>query len=127
MEARELRIRNWVKSKVHIPILDGHNIWHQVNSIMIRDCEHYKDDWSCEPIPLTPEILEKAGFKWNIYHQAFHRADFVYDLNSKHPEGSGYSLDTFRRVDCIVQPIKYLHQLQNIFYCLTGEELTINL
>lgn len=78
-----------------------------------------------EPIPLTPELLEKAGL------------GAEYKCGSTWAEIAG-SLSVFEKVEekegIILHYIKqnrrvirYVHELQNLFYCLTGEELTINL
>ena len=124
MKAQELRIGNWVQGKVSFPPYEGVKLLHQVNSMMIRDCEHYKDNWSCEPIPLTPEILEKCGFEWSIYHQAFHKIGFVFDLSERHVRG--YYLHISRNNSVIICPeILHLHKLQNLIYALTGEELEL--
>lgn len=77
-----------------------------------------------EPINLTPEILEKCGFEWSIYHQAFHKhsdGHETYDLNECYP--SGYQFSTFKKQALIGIPVKHLHQLQNLYFALTGEEL----
>lgn len=78
------------------------------------------------PVPLTPEWLEKCGF--------------VADRNGWHMPGSRLSLtDQFYPCwfDRMLWPqdipdfkhlsLKYLHQLQNLYYALTGEELMITL
>jgi hypothetical protein len=75
------------------------------------------------PIPLTPEWLEKFGFK-------------------KEPDTDIYSIPTYSHSDLIMRNesyeewhfiyndkrlrvIKFVHQLQNLYFALTGEELTI--
>ena len=66
-----------------------------------------------EPTPITEEILLKCGFKirkdGKLYHEtlSLYEADFIF--NSK----SGI--------------IKNLHQLQNLYFALTGQELEVNL
>ena len=63
IHANELRIGNWVKSAVKIDIADYKTPdFMQVGVMMLRDCIYYKDNWAFEPIPLSPEILEKCGF-----------------------------------------------------------------
>jgi hypothetical protein len=74
---------------------------------------------SFNPIPLTPEILEKCGFEKDI--------DDMY-LETKHILFVSYNDDEFvhcknTALDTLVS-IKYLHQLQNLYFALTGEELT---
>lgn len=78
----------------------------------------------CEPIHLTHEILEAAGFRKD-------KSDyFTLDL------GFGYTLSTlyitpgvalFCKGEVLPNPFGYLHELQNLYHSLTGEELTINL
>ena len=84
----------------------------------IKEAEYHDID----PIILTPQILQKCGFRnfirdeWIISHTTGH-ADF--DLT---PEGLRLRHPTPSR-----RPIKYLHQLQNFFFALTGEEIEVNL
>lgn len=81
-----------------------------------------------EPIPITPEWLEKFGFE-NIgtddYHSKpmfkKHGCDWKYCLE-------GYFSQYFcqgHSEPAIVGDIQYVHQLQNLYFALTGEELTI--
>jgi hypothetical protein len=82
------------------------------------------DDWTqvleiedIEPIPLTLEILEGAGFEnWNKNKYAnnvicltLNGDGFLYLANQRHVN------------------LFYLHQLQNLYFSLTGEELNIKL
>jgi len=75
-----------------------------------------------EPITLTPKILESCGFRnfvrdeWIITYGKNHTDFELSDdgLRLKHPSPS--------RVG-----IKYLHQLQNFFYAIAGQELDVNL
>jgi len=77
------------------------------------------------PIELSPEVLEKFGFEKYI----------------EKPIGYWKELDHFKSGEFHLQyekeftikhkstgpVIKYLHQLQNIYFCLCGEELQVNL
>ncbi|HVS98566.1 MAG TPA: hypothetical protein VHE54_18870 [Puia sp.] len=75
-----------------------------------------------EPIPLTPKVLEKCGFRnfvreeWIITYGNTHTDfEFTHDgLKLRHPSPSRVS-------------IRYLHQLQNFFYAISGQELQIEL
>jgi hypothetical protein len=71
------------------------------------------------PIPLSPEILEKVRFevKDNGSFQVFKYGDFTFNTN----HGWWYYEKRLPK-----QP-KHVHQLQNLIFSLTGEELTINL
>lgn len=74
------------------------------------------------PIPLTEEWLLKFGFKddigetktliWKSYKFHITKDGFVYT-------------DAWYKQNFI--PIKYVHQLQNLYFALTGEELTYNI
>jgi hypothetical protein len=109
MKAQELRIGNYLQDF-------GGNIAQVIHLT--------KDKIILEsPITLTEEWLLKLGFEWNITHQAIHKEDFGFDLNSLYY--GGYSLTTFKKGTTIVCFIQYVHQLQNIYVALTGEELTL--
>jgi hypothetical protein len=117
IKANDLRLENWVyvvdeeSTPKKKPV--------QVNLTWLQIPE------ALEPIPLTPELLEKAGFEWMhtnnedgderewLQHNIF---DWL-----KYYEGHIH-VDEY----CIAH-IHYLHQLQNLYYLLTGKELEINL
>ena len=79
------------------------------------------------PVLLTPEILEKCGFeKANDRYGGYLSPVF----NSGRIRLSWYSEtddDWYWYNGCWNTKIKHLHQLQNLYFSLTGEELTINL
>ena len=74
------------------------------------------------PVSLTPKILEKCGFR------NFIRDEWILTYGNTHTDfelredGLRLRHATPSRVS-----IKYLHQLQNFFYAIAGEELEINL
>lgn len=80
------------------------------------------------PVPITPELLEICGFVdhagngWGSRLQLNSTDELAWykqDNSLKYQtQGSGFSRDF---------SIKYLHQLQNLFFALTGDELKINL
>lgn len=84
------------------------------------------DIWESTPedlhgIPLTDKILIDAGFAsngWYCWHN-----DFPLAMTS---DGEEWELlyDGTRRVG---EPIKYVHELQNVFYNLTKKQLNVNL
>lgn len=67
-------------------------------------------DGMIEPIPLTEEWLLKFGFKPFV-------KDFTKNGIIIHTRKRGYVLRKS------VPIIKYVHQLQNLYFALTGEEL----
>lgn len=76
-----------------------------------------------KPIPLTEEWLIKFGFELDLKHGDYlvnqiYQADFYYYvIDSFEYNSGGYS-------HCEVK-IEHVHQLQNLYFALTGEELTI--
>ena len=120
MTVSELRIGNWVAH-------DGFPFY-------IRDVEDLSDiertlkHGTFTPIPLTEDWLRKFGFEDNSYAMFYKYVDneffitvsfkdYAHTQLSEHPvEVNDYSLP----LNC-----KYVHQLQNLFHALTGEELTI--
>jgi len=69
-----------------------------------------------KPIPLTEDILIDFGFS----NLELDNGEFYYQIN-KFRLNSNYS--GFYYSNNLV--IKYVHQLQNLYFCLTGEELII--
>jgi len=81
----------------------------------------WQDLGSLKGIPLTPELLiEKCGFKM-VGGTAFFTAG-IFDL--KYIDGILY-LDV--EGQNLKLPVNFLHELQNVFYCLSKKELIINL
>ena len=69
------------------------------------------------PIPLTPEILEKCGFdkatdKFGGYLSPLHKGGRI-----------RIDKDNLWWNGCFSTEVKHLHQLQNLYYSLTNEEL----
>lgn len=108
IQANELRIGNWY---------DHNGSYRQVTPNTIEEV------WEGEriyvnPIPLTPEILEKCGFE--KYDRFLYRLKngwhwISVDTNSLYIHGKQVVL------------IDYLHQLQNLYFALTGKELNVQL
>ncbi|HEY4288258.1 MAG TPA: hypothetical protein VGN00_14235 [Puia sp.] len=84
-------------------------------------------DERVEPIPLTEEWLERIGFikgtamtdRKVFYSSGSHSVIHSVNLSGSvmiHRAGDKMVLDSH---------IEYVHQLQNLYFALTGEELTI--
>ena len=117
MKAQELRINNWVIDKLYEKPIQFKSFYGLVN------VENKPEQF--EPIPLTPEILEKCGFVEKLNRQwSFGENPITHDYMitvrySKIIDGFYYQNAHFR--------LRHLHQLQNLFYSLCGEELVVNL
>lgn len=108
MKASELRIGNYVKQKTHPTNYIINAITSGGGWIELTDKFEYIDSDidSIEPISLTEDILLKCNIK-------------QYAMNGFKCLNSG--IDIQCSYDC-----KHLHQLQNLYFTLTGEELNIN-
>lgn len=75
------------------------------------------------PVPLNEIILEKSGFLFDKNRRSSHFDKFTIVHNTG-ISGSGWHV--FFNENGI-QVFYYLHQLQNLYFSITGEELTVNL
>lgn len=111
MKATELRIGNYYLMETLDPNNASNIIKVAVKVIAstISDAARYKEDWNGEPIPLTPEWLERFGFKEvdGYWYKGF------------------FALRNGEYFEIIDIWIDHVHQLQNLYYALTGEELTV--
>jgi hypothetical protein len=119
MEATELRIGNWVHTgSFHVPKLQGH---HQYLP------EWHKYAFKFDPIPLTEEWLERFGFEqMKLYtgDKCFVKEKFCVLCDG---QLKNYDLRlTFDSDQTIRIKLDYVHQLQNLYFSLTGEELNQN-
>ncbi len=104
--ASELRIGNIITNHDEVQVVD---IWHFA-VLCAKDSEHF-----IKPIELTEDVLLKCGFEkaddeWSV-------ADFCMQIFQgwlHYSAGEGVKLS---------EKITTLHQLQNIYYAITGKEL----
>lgn len=103
----------------------------QIDGIITTVSHIMGDEDYFEPVELTPEILEAAGFKYNQLtenYEVFYDCVGMLGINkydgsfviANDNEDMGFTGD-------LKSSCKYLHQLQNLIYCLTGEELQIDI
>lgn len=149
---QELRLGNWVytipEREIKIPSPIPFKILEigtfEAKAIMATDNPAQKEVWpsfkyeNLSPIPLTPELLEAAGAEYigkteDVYKLPLNqyeyfvfgkmKTDKVFPMQELHfidneaDEAFPYSLNE----------IEYLHQLQNLFFVHTGQELEIKL
>lgn len=120
MKANELRIGNYVKYSDLASAKKGEIVMVDMSDLILL--KNMTEGCFYEPIPLTPEILKKAGFK------------FGNTIN-----GLCYRLDsTPLRIHCSedlkdwylylgqINTLKFLHELQNLHFALTGNEMVFN-
>lgn len=133
MKASELRIGNLVYVTDNLTNL----IFKEITPINIHNLMHLTGwdkspvDIEFEPIPLTEEFLLKFGFvnidkgdnDFITYTDSEHNYYLQIDVRRKDGkylilDNSFYDLRAFSMVD-----IEYVHQLQNLYFALTGNEL----
>ena len=128
MKASELRLGNLVLCNTSIGFVDAIASVCNLSSDEIV-CYHkptkqfiFCKDALFEPIPLTEEWLLKLGFKNHLDTIWIHwsKESGLFEISTRLPQGS-YGLWINGTMGCF----EYVHQLQNLFFALTGEELTI--
>jgi len=125
MKATELRIGNWVEiqgiqSKIILVDTEGCICENEY----CEDFENNNITQNLQPIPLTEEWLERFGF--DSVALGYEIDDRFITLRPEEDENGGF--DLFIMIANIEQPmyityIDYVHQLQNLYFALTGEEL----
>ena len=121
----ELRIGNWVLSP-NGEYKQVKNIQEKSINLLIDGdgvCGAYQLD-GYNGISLTPEILEKCGFEMDASYQCpLWKNIKGFEFWDKYGTGA-YS---YRFMNAFDVELKYLHQLQTLYWCLCGKELIINL
>jgi len=110
MKASELRIGNIVslKDKGEYRIASGHDI---------EELEDWDDTDYCVGVRLTEQWLKYFGFRNDGSEWSHDGCCFEY-----WKEGLFYSAGEGIKLS---SPILYVHQLQNIYFAITGRELVI--
>lgn len=125
MKANELRIGNWY----HFADNDG-IVYRRVKEIKQNEFGLFGDYDGvnfeiCQPIPLTEEWLVRFGFEYlyfnseELIHKEFKN---LYAYKHVMNDGFGIVLRGFHALPFV----KHVHQLQNLYFALTGEELTLS-
>lgn len=134
MKANELRIKNLVtlnekqRKELWNDQIHAQNDFFEVKTIYSdNDISIELDDEiidisenDVDPIPLTEEWLFKLGFELNGCN--FELPNFRFHITKP------ANYDGFLFCDgcsVITEKIQYVHQLQNLYFCLTGAELTV--
>ena len=116
-----LRIGNYIEYNGEIIKLDGSLLCCYIQNEL---------EFPLNPIPLTEEILLKFGFEKDeneIFHIDLftHYLELMYSMDCYYPiyiEKAQMSSENEQRIG--LNNLEFVHQLQNLYFALTGEELT---
>lgn len=132
MKPRELRIGNWINCYGHdrqvVGIgLDGVLATSETGQSSVR-----LTNPTLKPIPLTEKWLERFGFRsvadlgtWYLNFNTFDMGGIgsvAYEFALDQSDES-FEFTELNRYDGII--IKHVHQLQNLYFALTGTELEL--
>lgn len=111
MKVNELRIGNWVyliSKEKNYQISSGHDI---------EEIDDAPELFDATPIPLTEKWLTDFGFvkEGNLWHNQI----ALYVGNPEHP--FNYDVCFFEHNNLVT--VYHVHQLQNLYFALTGDEL----
>ena len=124
ISANELRIGNMIEANG--PMMEVKAIYSDHVELCLNGAE--ADNWdedleACNGIPLTPEVLEACRFFCMVVSDKsrypIYRKEYYIEIIQKEENMFFFSFNR-RFVE-----IKYLHQLQNLYFALTGHDLPI--
>jgi hypothetical protein len=115
MKTNELRVGNWLQR------LDGS--FFQVSLYDFQVITELIERWHPSPINITEEWLVKFGFKYIELGDEVYEQTWCYNGLQMlwGPSSDNYFYHDFYRGGVV----KHVNQLQNLYFALTGEELTI--
>lgn len=120
MKASELRIGNYISYHgIHIAVngIIGSTIFYEGGKYFDSNTMGYEP---YQPIPVTEEWLLRFGFKKT--------EDTLFGMDEFRMHGYSFALSNLSLENGFgiinEHPTKYVHQLQNLYFALTGEELT---
>jgi hypothetical protein len=120
IRVNELRVGNKLNRGGVMVTIDGRSIF---------DIWSGSDEY--RPIPLTPEVLIKCGAEADDASRMWWEIDLKQNIGQIHinPSMGIIWLRHHRKPGFSMNPtsIEYLHELQNLYYALTKEELNIDL
>jgi hypothetical protein len=138
MKATELRLGNLLWCKRNNAIMKVEELGldeHIISFVLDRSKFPLPSGWQVGPIPLTEGWLHKFGFRGKDYHVGFigieHKAggmttDFVLTYPGVIGAYQKYFSFEFKtgRLPKFIE-LQYVHQLQNLFFAMTDQELII--
>ena len=129
LEAKDLRIGNYLQNnKGEIRVVSELNTIENEFNIKawgIREDRAFgSNEDNLFPIELTEEWLLNFGFISDAYSDTYLKGFGLDGLMTIHCDKTKGCLELWE--DRTSVTLKYVHQLQNLYFCLINEELTIN-
>ena len=131
LSATELRIGNIIKLSESNEIFMAYEICSYGFRVRNKNEDTWIEEWQFEGIQLTEEWLLRFGFekaKHSHGYDCYIKDGFDFDIVS---HGRYWVLAIYTDESCTNSlyfahgRFEYVHQLQNLYFALTGEELTI--
>ena len=140
IQPQELRIGNYLNEEVLgtciVSQITEKTIWVLTNNLKEDGTQNKREFhiWikHLQPIPITEDELIKLGFK------KYNNGDYWINLQTHYLElmySNGFWYPTYAQIDGFLyydttagtlNCIKYIHQLQNLYFVLTNKELRYN-
>jgi len=130
MEAHELMIGNTIDKGTIVNMLES--------GVHVGYGKCYTYD-EISPIPLTEEWLLRFGFSeetqyysdnlslfWLDIHKSLENSEFYIFFNTETKYIGLHSMENENNISKYLYDIKYIHQLQNLYFALTGTHLILN-
>ena len=126
MKPQELRVGNCINAEISngeetIEISNGKITGILQDSVYINEIKFPYE--SLRAIPITHDQLLKLGFYSDVLFEGdspvyiLKDKEFYIDFNTLQPMEAGFPIAKYK--------IEYVHQLQNLYYALRNEELTV--
>lgn len=134
MKANELRIGNYVN--IEGDVVKVKEIYEKSIHYANGAYESYATEDFIQPIELTGDILIDIGFKkgYNEIYSKTIKVDFYeYNISYQNVKDNKYSFVAYGykngelKRQIRLDNIQYLHELQNVFFSFTNQELEIKL
>lgn len=146
MEVRELRVGNWISSYVNMDARPAFIGEKEIRKIQVTAelIKFISDNFmtTYNPIPITPEILEKCGFVLSLIPSYYEgqsgeiysillgpaKTRFLF-LTKMHMHSATWlvyvteNLTDANKSSQLISTVAYLHKLQNLYFSLTDKEL----
>lgn len=123
MKLNELRVGNtYLSTKWRVPVICDLTDFYELYEMADGAYDDPPVDEIFEPLPITKDALVELGFEYDKI--AWFRETIMLDSNGDGSYAIWWNTLTHGRLDI---DLKYVHELQDIYRSLMGEDLTYNI